>query len=95
MNRKQRRQRDKVIKKSKAQSSDLGNKLGLFDLLPDECLVCHKTFDKSNKEMVKTWNVVVREKERVVRVYCPSCWTKARNLLEELGINPDEKQDRQ
>ena len=94
MNRKQRRERNRVIKKSKAKTSDLDQKLGLFGLLPEECMTCHKSFDKSNKAMVQTWNVVVREKERIVRVYCPTCWTKAQKLLSELGIKPDERQNR-
>jgi len=94
MNRKQRRQRDRIIKNSKAKTSDLDKKLGLFDLIPDECMICQKGFDKSNKSMVQTWSVVVREKERIVRVYCPTCWTKAQKLLAELGIKPDERQDR-
>lgn len=92
MNRKQRRQRDRIIKKSKAKTSDLDQKLGLFDLIPDECMLCSKTFDKTNKAMVQSWNVVVREKQKVVRVYCPTCWTKAQNLLNELGMKLDEKQ---
>ena len=93
MNRKQRRQRQKIIKKSKVKQTDFDQKLGLFELIPEECLLCHKGFDKTDKAMVQTWNVVVREKEQVVRVYCPECWTKAISLLNELGIKPDEKQD--
>ena len=92
MNRKQRRQRDRIIKKSKAKTSDLDQKLGLFDLIPDECMLCSKGFDKTSKAMVQSWNVVVREKQKVVRVYCPTCWTKAQNLLNELGMELDEKQ---
>ena len=37
-----------------------------------------------DKEQVKTWNVVVREKEDKVNLYCPDCWSKATNLLEEI-----------
>jgi hypothetical protein len=44
--------------------------------------------------MVQTWSVVVREKERIVRVYCPECWTKAKSLVEELKDRQDERQDR-
>ena len=91
MNRKQRRLRQKSIKKSKSKQSELNQKLGLFDLMPDDCMICHKEFDKKNKEMVKSWNVVVREKEQIVRIYCPECWTKARNLLSELGLEFNEQ----
>jgi hypothetical protein len=86
MNRKQRRARDKIIKKSKEKGSDFEQKLGLFELIPDDCFVCHKDFDKKDKEMVKTWNVVVREKERSVKIYCPTCWNKAVDLLKEHGV---------
>ena len=92
MNRKQRRQRKKIIKKSKQKNTDLDKKIGLFSLLPDDCMICHRTFDKQSREMVSTWNVVVREKEQVVRVYCPDCWNKAKSILDELGVNKNEKQ---
>ena len=92
MNRKQRRARDRKIKKSKEKTSDMEQKLGLFDLMPDECLVCHDVFDKTNKEMVKTWNVVVREQEKSVKIYCPSCWNNAIKILKEIGASPDERQ---
>ncbi len=94
MNRQQRRKRNKAIKKSKSKASEFEQKLGLFDLMPDDCMICHKGFDKTNKEMVQTWSVVVREKERIVRVYCPECWTKAKSLVEELKDRQDERQDR-
>ncbi len=92
MNRKQRRARDKQIKKSKEKKTDVEQKLGLFELMPNECLVCHKSFDKTDKEMVKTWNVVVREKERIVRIYCPSCWNNAKRILNQVGVSTDEGQ---
>jgi len=92
MNRKQRRARDKKIKKSKEKTTEVEQKLGLFDLMPKECLVCSEPFDKSNKEMVKTWNVVVREQEKSVKIYCPTCWNNAVKILKEVGAIPDEGQ---
>lgn len=86
MNRQQRRARDRKIKKSKKKKTELEQKLGLFDLLPEECMVCMKPFDKKDKQQVQSWNVVVREKERIVRVYCPSCWGKAKQLIEEMNL---------
>tara|TARA_Y100001938_G_scaffold123168_1_gene172232 strand:+ start:279 stop:563 length:285 start_codon:yes stop_codon:yes gene_type:complete len=94
MNRKQRRMRKKALKKAKVNQKTFENKMGLFDLIPEDCMLCHAKFDKTNKEMVKTWQVTVREKEKVVRVYCPSCWSRAQNLLNELGINNNEEQKR-
>ena len=94
MNRQQRRARDKVIKKSKQEKTDIEKKLGLFELIPDDCFVCHKSFDKTDKQMVKTWNVVVRESERSVKVYCPKCWNNALKILNEYGVpTGNERQD--
>ena len=86
MNRKQRRERDRQIKKSKEKPTDMERKLGLFDLMPDDCFVCHKNFDKKDKEMVQTWNVVVRESKNSVKIYCPECWNNALKLLKEFGV---------
>jgi len=86
MNRKQRRARDRQIKKSKNQKTDFEQKVGLFDLMPNDCFICHKNFDKKDKEMVMSWNVVVREKEQSVKVYCPTCWNNAVNILKQYGV---------
>ena len=77
MNRKQRRERERMLKKAGKQGSEMEQKLGLFEKIPKNCLTCDKKFDKLNKEMVMNWNVVVREKEGKVRLYCPTCWDKA------------------
>ena len=87
MNRQQRRARDRKIKKSKKKKTELEQKLGLFDLLPEECMICSKSFDRKNKEQVQSWNVVVREKEKLVRVYCPTCWGKAKQLIDDLNLD--------
>ena len=93
MNRKERRARDRQIKKSKKKKTDVGQKLGLIDLLPSECMICSAEFDKNNKEQVMTWNVVVREKERIVRVYCPTCWNKAQKIIAEISEKQNEDND--
>ena len=95
MNRQQRRARDKIIKKSKKKTTDVDRKLGLFSLMPEDCFVCHKSFDKTNKEMVQTWNVVVREEEQSVKVYCPTCWNKAVELLKQFGVPTTDERQRQ
>ena len=59
-------------------------KLGLFEKIPDNCSACEKAYDKKDKEMVMTWNVVVREKEEIVRLYCPECWSMAKDLIEKV-----------
>ena len=56
----------------------------MFDKLDIKCAMCKKPFDKKSKEDVTTWKVVVREKEDVVRLYCPECWDKANELIKEI-----------
>jgi Zn finger protein HypA/HybF involved in hydrogenase expression len=73
--------KDKKTKKK--QDKDMKEKIGLFHMIPDECLSCSEPFDKTNKEQVTTWNVVVREEEKVVRLYCPECWSKATQVVQE------------
>ena len=80
MNRKERRRTEK--KMGKKQAEKLADKILQFDQLPDVCLACAKPYDKTSKEMARTWNVVVTEQE-AVRLYCPECWTMALKVIEE------------
>ena len=82
MNRKQRRKQARENKKTK--NKDVSEKLGLFEKIPENCLTCNKEFDKLNKEMVMSWNVIVREKQGIVRLYCPDCWNKATQFAKEV-----------
>lgn len=75
MNRKQRRNLSKS-------SKSIEEQISLFQNLPDHCLVCEEHFDSKNKEMVSTWNVIVKEEK--VRLYCPECWNNAKKLLNEI-----------
>ena len=81
MNREQRRAAAKQMKKDGTE--EVAEKVALFGKLEDECLVCEKPFDKTNKEMVMSWNVVVREKEGKVNLYCPTCWERAQSVIEQ------------
>jgi len=77
LGRKNKKKIDKAEKK-------MAKQLMMFDMLGDQCAACDEPFDKKSKEHAMTWKVVVREKEKVVRLYCPSCWDKANNLIEEI-----------
>ena len=81
MNRAQRRKAMKGKKKNK--EKDIGGIMDMFDKIPDRCLTCDKPYDKTDKEMVMTWNVVVRNKEQKVNLYCPECWSKAQKIIKE------------
>ena len=74
-------------RKEKQAEKELQQKVGMFDKLPDACDACKKTFDKKDKSMVQSWNVVVREAEGAVRLYCPECWNAARKAIEEVMKN--------
>ena len=63
----------------------LTKQVGMFGRLPDECNVCQKPFDKKSKEMANTWVVVVRNEEKLVRLFCPECVEKVKELF------PDEE----
>ena len=82
VNRKQRRARDRALKKQGIKS-DFEEKMGLFDKLQEECLSCQKPFNKKDKKMVTTWSVVVREKEKKVNLYCPECWSIATKVVKD------------
>jgi hypothetical protein len=59
-------------------------KMALFGHLPDKCMVCQDSFDKSDRKMVMSWSVVVREQEGKVNLYCPTCWKKGTDLVKEM-----------
>jgi len=70
--------------KQKQSKKDVQVALGLFDKIPEHCLTCHEPYDRMNREQVTSWRVVVREEEERVNLYCPDCWGKATNLIEEI-----------
>jgi len=80
LNRKQRREKERLLKKSN-KKTEMDEKLGLFEKIPEQCLTCFKPFDKTNKQMVTSWSVVVREDKGTVRLYCPTCWKKAQDFI--------------
>ena len=89
MNRQQRRAAAKQA--GKEGNKELETKIALFGKLPDECLTCEKPFDKTNKDMVMSWNVVVHGDQEVVRLYCPECWSKAMEITEDFKKRLEEK----
>ncbi len=69
MNRKQRRTLNKLTKNDEAASS-----VDLMVNLSDQCLTCHKPYDKMSREMVMTWFVEVYKADKKVDLYCPDCY---------------------
>ena len=71
--------------KKKRAEKELKEKIFMFDKLGEHCLVCTKPFDKTDKELVQSWTVVVRQSQNKVNLYCPECWAGAKNVIEEFA----------
>jgi len=67
MNRKQRRQLNKMVGKEATSTIDL------MINMPTECSVCQRPFDKRDKEMVQSWFVDVYNSRKLVILTCPEC----------------------
>lgn len=80
-------------KKIKNAEKEMKQKMGMFDKLDDECLNCQKEFDKTNRSMVESWRVVVRESEKKVNLYCPECWDFAQKIVKEALGGQDNNED--
>jgi hypothetical protein len=81
MNRKQRRT---LARQNKgADTQNFSDKISQFNKLPEQCSACEKEFDRKNREMLQSWNVVA--KQEVVRLFCPDCMTKAKEVIEKHG----------
>ena len=83
MNRQQRRLLEKKI--GAKTTKEVSEQISLFQKLPEACSSCHEPFDKSNADMVKSWNVMV--KQEVVRLFCPECVRKANTVVDEFIQN--------
>jgi uncharacterized protein with PIN domain len=77
MNRKERRTLQKKMGKEAVSTIDLMLNTGT------ECLTCKKPYDKTNKEMVRTWFVEVFSKQKKVDLFCPECYKEKSNGREE------------
>ena len=86
----------KSIKKNKSHKQtqrDLKQKMNMFDRIPENCLTCLEPFDKMNKEQVQSWFVVVKNEEKKVRLYCPDCWQKAKDVVQEFKKRVEERNE--
>ena len=86
----ERKLRRKQAKKGKKNAEkELAAKVSLFCNLPNKCLTCDKPFDKLDREQVMSWNVVVRQKEEKVNLYCPECWDNAQQIVKKYMEDKD------
>ena len=77
--------------RTKQAEKDLAQKVNMFDRLPDSCTACSKPFDKLDREMVMSWNVVVKDQDKQVNLYCPPCWEKGKEMVKEIQENLSER----
>ena len=68
-------------KKQLDSEKELASKVGLFGKIGNSCIVCDKPFDKTDKEMVKSWYVIVRNETKQVNLYCPPCWERGKEMV--------------
>jgi len=80
VNRKQRRTADAKRRKGDSEQA-MEDKLMMFGHLPESCSACEKSFDKTNRDMVFSWKVVVREQQESVTLFCPDCIKKTQEVL--------------
>jgi hypothetical protein len=94
MNRKQRRAQEKIKESMSPEEQNLSEKISFFNELAEECLACTLPFDKHDKAMVESWNVVVREDQTPpVRLYCPECWVRAQTIAEQYMKQQEQQND--
>ena len=78
--------RSKKKKKDKKQAQEdqhrMSTQLGMFDRLPDSCSAGKKEFPQT-REAHMSWRVVARYEEKKVRLFCPDCHLKAKQLVGE------------
>ena len=73
---------NKRKKERKKSQKTLQRRLNFILDLPEECCACKKAFDKKNKKMAQTWSVAVFESREVIRLTCPECWSKVKDMIE-------------
>ena len=85
--------RAKANKAKKVAEKELATKVALFGKISNKCLTCEKPFNKMDREQVMTWNVVVRQEEEKVNLYCPDCWKKAMDIIKGLQERFNKKKE--
>ena len=83
--------RKQTLKGQRRAEEEMATKVALFGKLGDKCLTCEKDFDKLNREQVMSWRVAIRQQEDKVNLYCPDCWQKATQLVQQYQKDRREK----
>jgi hypothetical protein len=78
--------------KAKKLKKHFKEKISLFSTLDNQCMMCERPFDKTSKEDVISWYVIVREDKKQVRLYCPGCWSEAAAAVGDI-LKKEEKNE--
>ena len=89
MDRKLKRLRANKAKKDL--KKDMKKKVSLFSKMPDNCTACQAEFDRTDKEQVTSWSVVVRRELKKVHLYCPTCWQSAIDVVKDFKQHIENK----
>ena len=73
---------NKRKKERKEKQKALQRNINLMLDFPEECYVCEKLFDKKDRKMAQTWNVTIFESKEIIRLTCPGCWGKVKDIIE-------------
>jgi len=79
-------------KKQLNSEKEMASKVALFGKIGKSCLVCEKPFDKTDKEMVKSWYVIVRGESKQVNLYCPPCWQRGNEMVKDIQENLSDRE---
>ena len=82
LKRRLKRKKQKAKKRLDKDLQNVNNKIALFQRRPDECSACNKEFPEKDREAHMTWQVVVRDEEETVRLFCPDCLEKVKQVVE-------------
>jgi len=74
------KKKKKEKKLAQEQQDRISNQMNMFDRMPDKCSACSKDFPKT-REAHMSWRVTVRNKEQSVRLFCPECMEKAKEVV--------------
>jgi len=50
----------------------------IMAVLPDECLICNKVFDKKAENAINTWRII--QEGQHIGLYCPLCWDHSKEV---------------
>ena len=64
------------------QQAKTAKQMNMFDRMPSHCSACSKEFPKT-REAHMSWRVTVRNKEQLVRLFCPECQEIGARIAEE------------